>query len=157
MRCISLLPMDLVLATCQGIGLALAAGGIAGAIAGAIGVQRALALMLIAIGALAGAFLLGEFLTHEDHPAWPGWPLGALIALLGSYVAREIVAGAAARPQGGSAVTVALYVALAAVIVAALSLVLPPVGLLALLGVAWLAIARRRRAARKHEGLRVLR
>ncbi len=149
--------MDLVLATCQGIGLALAAGLAAGAVAGALGTGRSAAPIAIAIGAITGAFLLGEFLTHEDHPAWPGWPVGAAVALLGSYVAREIVAGAAARPQGGSAPAVALYVIAAAAVIAALSLVLPPVGPVAALAVGWLAIARRRRAARKHEGLRVLR
>jgi hypothetical protein len=151
--------MDLVLATCQGIGLALASGAIAGALAGAFGSRGSTVpgAVLIVIGAIAGAYLLGEFLTHEDHPAWPGLPLGALIALLAAYVAREIVAGAAARTEGASAGTLAAYVILAAAAVAGLSLVLPPVGLVALLVIAWLAISRRRRAAQKHEGLRVLR
>jgi hypothetical protein len=42
-------------------------------------------------------------------------------------------------------------------VLAGLSLLVPPVSLLAVLALVWLAAARRRRAARKYEGLRVLR
>ena len=48
-------------------------------------------------------------------------------------------------------------VVLSAVVVAAVSLVLKPFSLLVLLALVWLLISRRRRADRKHEGLRVLR
>jgi uncharacterized paraquat-inducible protein A len=41
--------------------------------------------------------------------------------------------------------------------VAVFSILLPPVSLAALAALLWLASARRRRAERKHEGLRVLR
>ena len=43
------------------------------------------------------------------------------------------------------------------VIVAAVSLVLKPFSLLVLVALLWVWISRRRRAERKHEGLRVLR
>ena len=33
----------------------------------------------------------------------------------------------------------------------------PPIALVVLVAIGWIALARRRRAARKHEGLRVLR
>ena len=46
---------------------------------------------------------------------------------------------------------------IAAWVVAVLSVFVEPVGLLALLALLWLASARRRRAQRKYEGLRVLR
>jgi hypothetical protein len=48
-------------------------------------------------------------------------------------------------------------VVVAALVEAVLSMVLPPVSLVALAGLAWLGISRRQRAQRKHEGLRVLR
>jgi hypothetical protein len=57
--------------------------------------------------------------------------------------------------QPSSSITA--IVVLAAAAVALLSLVLPPVSLPALGALAWLALSRRRRESRKHEGLRVLR
>ena len=48
-------------------------------------------------------------------------------------------------------------VVLAAVVVAAVSLVLKPFSLLVLVALIWLWLSRRRQAERKHEGLRVLR
>jgi hypothetical protein len=151
--------MDLFLATCQGIGLALAVGAVAGALAGTRGeVGGGVAAALVAVALIAGGFLFGDSLSSEDHPAWPGWPAGALVALLGFFVAQGIVAGAAARARGGgSAVTLAAYVIAAAAILAVLSLFVSPVALVAFVGVASLAVGRRRRAGRKHEGLRVLR
>jgi hypothetical protein len=50
-----------------------------------------------------------------------------------------------------------LIVAVIALIVAALSVLLEPFGLVALAALLWLASARRRRAQRKYEGLRILR
>lgn len=48
-------------------------------------------------------------------------------------------------------------VVIVAVIVAALSLLVAPISLLVFAALLWLAVARRRRAMRKYEGLRVLR
>jgi hypothetical protein len=45
----------------------------------------------------------------------------------------------------------------AALVLAGLSLLFGPVSLVAALALAWLGRARRRRASRKHQGLRVLR
>ena len=50
-----------------------------------------------------------------------------------------------------------MIVALGALVLAALSLFVEPVGLVALVAIVWLGSARRRRAQRKYEGLRVLR
>jgi hypothetical protein len=61
----------------------------------------------------------------------------------------------AADLQASSGVTA--IVVLAAVIVAAVSLVLKPFSILVLIALLWLWISRRRQAGQKHEGLRVLR
>jgi hypothetical protein len=155
--------VDFFLAACQGFGLALAAGTVTGAIAGAAaardgaGPPALLLATLAGAGLVAGAILFGISLSAEDHPAWPGWLVGALAALLSFSVISGVVRGAATRMQRGSGATQVIYLAVAAAILAGLSVLLPPVGLIALVAIGWLAVARRRRAARKHEGLRVLR
>jgi hypothetical protein len=155
--------VDFFLAACQGFGLALAAGTVTGAIAGAAaardgaGPPASLLAILAGIGLVAGAILFGASLAAEDHPAWPGWPIGALAALLAFSVISGVVRGAATRMQGASPAMQVVYLAVAAAILAGLSVFLPPVGLIALAAIGWLAVARRRRATRKHEGLRVLR
>jgi hypothetical protein len=155
--------MDLFFATCQGIGLALAAGTLAGAIAG--GAARrgstgsALATALLVLAVIGGAILFGASLATADHPAWPGWPVGALLAAFAFATVRGLVAAAIERAPGqGSRAGIAGLLALAALALAGLS-VLPtaPVALVALAALALLALARRRRAAAKYEGLRSLR
>ena len=66
--------MDLFLAGCQGAGLAVAAGALAGA-SGRRGTPGVVLLVLAVIGGAAALF--GIALANEDHPAWPGWPVGA--------------------------------------------------------------------------------
>jgi len=143
--------MDLFLATCQGIGLSLAAG----TFAGASGRRGVVGFLLAAAAAIGGGILFGASLSTADHPAWPGWPVGAVIAVITFGVVNGVVAGAQARHEGAS--SIGIIVVLGALVLAGLSLLWGPVGLVALLGMVWLGSARRRRAQRKYEGLRVLR
>ncbi|HEX2127765.1 MAG TPA: hypothetical protein VHF58_00955 [Solirubrobacterales bacterium] len=143
--------MDLFLAGCQGLGLALAAG----IFAGASGRRDVIGTVLLVAAVLVGAALFGVSLTEEDHPAWPGFLPGALFAWLAFTVTRDVAAGAAGREDAGG--TTAVIIALAALALAGLSLVVPPISLLVLVALAWLAYSRRRRADRKYEGLRTLR
>jgi hypothetical protein len=143
--------MSLFLATCQGIGLAVATG----TFGGASGRRGAIGVVLAAVAAIGGGILFAISLSNRDHTAWPGVPLGILIALFAFGVVSAVVAGAQARARGAS--SIGLIVAVVALIVAALSVLVEPVGLVAFAALLWLASARRRRAQRKHEGLRVLR
>ena len=143
--------MDLFLAGCQGTGLALAAG----AFSGASGRRGAIGALLLAAAVVGGVALFGLSLSEEDHPFWPGVPLGAALAAFAFALIRGVSEGARAREQGAGA-TEAL-IAAAALVLAGLSLVVPPISLLAAAGLAWLAAGRRRRAGRKYEGLRTLR
>jgi len=143
--------VDLFLAGCQGVGLALAAG----VFAGASGRRGALGLVLLAAAVAGGAVLFALSLTAEDHPAWPGAVAGALLAAPAFLVARGVAEGARAR-QDGAGMSEAL-IAVAALVLAGLSLVISPIALVAAVGLSWLGIARRRGAARKYEGLRTLR
>jgi hypothetical protein len=154
--------MDLFLAICQGLGLAIAAGLVIGAV---------LPPIMPSWGAIAGAAPLGILacgaaLNGADEPLWPALPVGLIGAGLAASVTRDVAAGAARREQGAGAagevsaqtpVAVTAWVVLAAVVIAVVSIFAPPASLVALSALAWVALSRRRREERKHEGLRVLR
>jgi hypothetical protein len=118
----------------------------------------------IAAAAPLGIIACGAVLDGEDEAVWPAVPLGLIAAGLAALVARDVSAGAARRERGSAervgaqpSSGVTAIIVLAAVAVAALSLVVPPVSLVVLVALVWLWLARRRQAERKHEGLRVLR
>jgi len=143
--------MDFFLAACQGVGLALAAGSLAGA----PGRRESIGTLLLAVAIVAGAILFGVSLEEEDHPAWPGWPLGAALAAFAFVVVRDLAAAAAKRAEGGGFIMV--LIAFAALALAGLSILVKPLGLVAFAGLLWLYAGQRRRAAQKYEGLRTLR
>ena len=149
---------------CQALGLALAAGLIIGAVVPPV---------MPAWRAIAGAVPLGVVacaltLDAAGDPVWPALPIGLLGAALAAVVSRDVTSGAARRAQGsgppvragggqGTPTGVTAIVVLAAVVLAALSLLVPPVSLAAAAALAWIWLNRRRREQQKHEGLRVLR
>jgi hypothetical protein len=143
--------MDLFEAACQGVGLAVAAGMVAGAPGKRDGVGYA----LLALAVVGAAIMFGASLATEDHPAWPGWPVGALIAAGTFFVVADFSAAAGQRAEGVGVIAAAIV--LAALAIAGLSLLFGPVGLVALAAVIYLWLGRRRRAATKYEGLRTLR
>jgi lysylphosphatidylglycerol synthetase-like protein (DUF2156 family) len=144
--------MSLFYAVCQGIGLSIAAG----AFAGASGRRDAIGVVLAVAAAIGGATLFAISLSNRDFAAWPGVPLGMVIAVLAFGIVSAVVAGAQTR--AGAASTIGLIVAGAAIVIALLTaFVWEPLALLFLAGLLWLASARQRRAQRKYEGLRVLR
>ena len=143
--------MDFFLASCQGAGLALAVGALAGASGRREGIGRYLLLLAV----VAGAILFGVSLSSEDHPAWPGWPIGAAIAAFSFYVISGLAAGAARRAEGGGFISA--LIGLAALALAGLSILVQPIALVALVALLWLFAGQRRRAGQKYEGLRTLR
>ena len=86
--------------------------------------------------------------------------LGAVLGLVGAagacIIISDVVAGASRR-EGSGAGALAFFVSLAALVVAAIALLVSIVIILVVVALLWLAISRRRRAQRKHAGLRVLR
>ena len=155
------------MAVCQGLGLALAAGLVIGVV---------LPPIMPAWGVVAGAAPLGVLacgaaLSGADEDLWPALPIGVIAAGLAALVARDVAAGAtrregAAEPESARSFetqleqpsgSITAIVVLAAAAIALLSLVLPPLSLIALGALIYLAVSRRRRESRKHEGLRVLR
>ncbi len=145
--------MDLFIAGCQGLGLALAVGALLGAPAlrGVPGNIAVLAAVII------GAFLFGASLGADDHSNWPGWVIGIPAAMLAYSVSHSVSEGARSRAKAeGAGITV--YIGMVAILLAGLCLLpISPISILALIGLVALALAQRKRAAGKHAGLRSLR
>ena len=116
----------------------------------------ALALCALALGGLLFAASLSARGT-EHYVAWPGWIGGVLCAAIALFATRPLFARARARLDAQAAGAVTLYEEGAAVLLAALSVVAPPIGLVGLLVLGWLWLAGRRRADQKYAGLRILR
>src|SRR3954469_13578373 len=150
----------MLLAICQGLGLAIAVGLVLGVV---------LPPIMPSWGAVAGAAPLGVLaagaaLNGADEALWPALPVGVVGAGFAAVVIRDVASGAARRQQDrmtGADVQapggITAIVVLAGVVIAAVSLVLKPFSLLVVVALVWLWVSRRRRAERKHEGLRVLR
>jgi hypothetical protein len=196
--------MDLFMAICQGLGLALAVG-IGGPIAALFVAMMAalgsgidtdgtdyrflaetwflvtlLAIVVvfmfargretmrgpsIAVLAAIGAVVAAASLAEEGEHAIIGIVIGALAAAFAADVSSSVLAGALKRAEGNepgskeadAANFMIVAFAAAGIVLAALSLFVPPVSLVALVALIWLAVARRRRAGEKYEGLRILR
>jgi hypothetical protein len=144
--------MDYFLAICQALGIALAIGALAGA-AGPEGLSAAL---LGGAAAAAGGAAAGFSMSIDDQSVIGGIVAGALGALVAALVVSGVVAGAGRRSEGGTG-AIGFIVALAAAALVGLAILIPPVSLAVLVALGWLALARRRRAERKYEGLRILR
>ncbi len=127
--------------------------------------RQALRWPTILVLAAIGAVVFAASLAEDGHVAWPGLILGGLATAAAASISFVVLEGAIKRAEGnepGSREADAanfLIVAFAAagIVLAALSLFVPPVSLLALVALVWLAIGRRRRAGEKYEGLRILR
>jgi hypothetical protein len=142
----------------EGTGLELGIGIAIGMLAGTTGTRGSargrMTLLAAAIGLVVGFLLSGT--------ADLGNLLGALLCLLGAVVGclviSDVVSGAGRRQGGeGGGGALGFLVSLAALVVIAAALLLPVLTLIALVALAWLGVARHRRAQRKHAGLRVLR
>ncbi len=116
----------------------------------------ALALCALALGALLFAGSLSSRGT-QHYVAWPGWIGGVLCAAVGLFATRPIFARARGRLDAQAAGAVSLYAEGAAVSLAALSVVAPPLGVIGLVALLWLWLAGRRRTDQKYAGLRILR
>ncbi len=116
----------------------------------------ALGLVALALGALLFAGSLQARGT-QHYAAWPGWIGGVLCAAVGLFATRPLFARVRGRLDAEAAGAVPMYAEAAAVSLAALSVVAPPIGLIGLLALGWLWLASRRREGQKYAGLRILR
>jgi hypothetical protein len=104
-----------------------------------------------------GALLFAGSLADTHHTAWPGLIGGVACAALAQAAARSLFARTRARLDQAAQAALPAYAEGAGLVVAGLSVALPPLAIVFLLFLAWLLITGRRREGRKFAGLRVLR
>lgn len=145
--------MDTLFTILLGLGLGVAVGtGVAST--GLVGDLRGLPALLGVLAAAAIAAVVGLVRDESALLAAAGGVVGGTVALaaLGGFVQA---ARRRAEMKGATA-GLALWLSLFELIVIAVSLLWPPLALLPLPALIWLAIARRRREPRKYKGLRSL-
>jgi len=137
---------------CLELGIGIAIGMLAGTTGTHGSARGRMTILAAVIGIVVGALLAGT--------ADVSTPVGAVFCLLGAVFACIVVSdvvSAAGRREGSGSGALGFLVSLAALLVLAISILISPASLLALAALAWLGLSRRRRAQRKHAGLRVLR
>jgi len=137
---------------CLELGVGLAIGMLAGTTGTHGSARGRMTILAAVIAVVIGALLAGS--------AEVSTLAGAFFCLLGAVfaclVVSDVVAGAGRREGSGSG-ALGFLVSLAALIVLAIAILISPATLLVVAALAWLGISRRKRAQRKHAGLRVLR
>jgi Domain of unknown function (DUF4126) len=114
--------------------------------------------IVLAVASLAlGALFFAGSLARGHYAAWPGLIGGVICAAIGIAATVPLLARVRARLDTEAASAVPLFAEAAAVALAALSVVAPPVGLVGVVLLLWLVLAGRRRADQKYAGLRILR
>ena len=104
-----------------------------------------------------GGLLFAGVLADHSETWWPGLIGGVLCALLASVTVRDLMRRTRTRLDAEAGEALTLYADGAALLLAVLAIVLPPVSVLAIAALVWLLVTGRRRAGEKYAGLRILR
>lgn len=137
---------------CFELGIGIAVGMLAGTTGTHGSARGRMTLLAAAIAAVLGALLAST--ADVELIA------GAIFCLLGAVFACIVVSdvvGGAGRREGSGGGALGFLVSIVALVVVAIAIVVPLASLLVAAALAWLGLSRRRRAQRKHAGLRVLR
>jgi uncharacterized membrane protein YgdD (TMEM256/DUF423 family) len=120
--------------------------------------QRGPVALAVAAAAVAiGALLFAGSLCRGGYAIWPGIVGGVICAGVGILATRPLVARVRARLDAEAATALPLFAETSAIVAAALSVLLPPVGIVVLALLLWLLFAGRGRDDQKYAGLRILR
>lgn len=114
-------------------------------------------LALGVVGLVLGALLAAGSLDDRSSTWWPALPVGALCAALGFVVARSLLTRVRERLDPDAARALPFYAEAIAVAIAGLSILFPPLALVALGLLIRLQLGAKRRAGEKYAGLRILR
>lgn len=107
--------------------------------------------------AALGALMFAGSLARGHYAAWPGWIGGVICAAVGLAAAVPLLRRMRRRLDEATAAALPLYAEAAALLLGVLSVLAPPVGVIALAGMLWLVLGFRRREGTKYAGLRILR
>ncbi|HEX7292302.1 MAG TPA: hypothetical protein VF250_14365 [Conexibacter sp.] len=109
------------------------------------------------IGLALGALLFGGALADDHYSFGIGLAAGIACAAIAEAAARGFFASTRRRLDREAASTLPVYAEVAGLVLAGLSVLAPPVAVVALAFLLWLLLGQRRRAGRKYAGLRILR
>ncbi len=120
--------------------------------------ERGPVALTIAAAALAvGALLFAGSLARGGYAFWPGIIGGLICAGVGLLATRPLLLRVRARLDDEAAAALPLFAEGGALAAAALSVLLPPVGVIVFALLLWLLFAGRGRDEQKYAGLRILR
>jgi hypothetical protein len=109
------------------------------------------------IGIALGTLLFAGALYDHGQPLWIGLVFGPLCAVLAWLAIGGLVERVRARLEPDQAALVTAYADGAALILAAIAILVPPLAFLAIPGFVVLLLGGRRREGEKYAGLRILR
>jgi hypothetical protein len=112
--------------------------------------------LIVGFGIALGALLFAGMLCRGGYATWPGLIGGVICAALGAAATGPLIKRVRGRLDADAASLLPTLVEGAAVLTAALSVVAPPVGVVAILLLLWLLYAGRGRDDQKYAGLRIL-
>jgi hypothetical protein len=112
---------------------------------------------LSGIGIGFGALLFAATLDDRHAVWWPGLIAGLLVAALAGAAVRDLFTRTRSRLDAEAAAALPIYAEAVAVVLAALTIVVPPVSIVAVGFFVWLLAGGRRREGEKYAGLRILR
>jgi len=114
-------------------------------------------LAMLVVAAVLGALMFAGVLADGGHGAILGLVAGPLCALLAGLAVGGLIQRARRRLDAGAAGILLVYADLAALVLAAVAVFVPPLSFVALIGFALLLFGSRRREGEKYAGLRILR
>jgi Domain of unknown function (DUF4126) len=118
---------------------------------------RSVVVVAAGFGLALGALFFAGSLARGHYTDWPGFLGGVACAAVAVAATAPLLTRVSARLGAEDASALPFYAEGAGILVGLLSIVAPPVGLIALLFLVWLLVAGRRREGQKYAGLRILR
>jgi hypothetical protein len=119
--------------------------------------RRAVEVFSGTMGLVLGAMLFAGALADGGSASWPGLVGGAVCAALGWRAVGDLLERTRARLDAGPAALLTAYADIAALVLAAIAIFVPPVSILMIVAFVVLLAGGRRREGEKYAGLRVLR
>jgi hypothetical protein len=112
---------------------------------------------LSGIGLGLGALLFAGTIADHYSTWWPGIIGGLICAFIAQQGTRSLLTRTGARLDAEAAGMLFLYAEAAALLIAGLAVLIPPVSIIVVVFFAWLRVGGGRREGEKYAGLRILR